>query len=219
MDQELLVEINLIELLLISTMAFFGSFFHRFWQFIYNHYPITIETWMAIFSNMIIVSIITYSLDPLITAVHPRFIILPPLLMGLVGEELINKLIHMHSSLSFIDWFLKYFHIKNQDSEPPNTEPDESLINKEAKYQELLTNMIEIYNKIEEDIEQYNTTQDAKIIMLCYRDMLMNVSLTESRYRQFAYKDDILTRRHNDMLESYKTLLDLKNKIYKDWSK
>lgn len=214
MDNDILLDLNIIEILLISTMAFLGSFFHRFWQFIYNHHPITLNTWMAIFVNMLIISVITYSFNPLLSTIHQRLILLPPLLMGLVGEELINKLIHIESSLGFIDWFLKYFKLKNPDSETPNITADEEFINKQAKYQELLANIIELNNKLEDSINEYRQTKNDKIIIECYRDILMSISLVEARYRQFAYKDDILEHRHDDMISLYRDLNNYKKKIY-----
>ena len=215
LSPETLIDFNIVEILLITTMAFLGSFFHRLWSFVFHRKPITLNTWMAILCNMIIVAIICLSLDPFVAAVHPRLVLLPPLLMGLVGEELINLLIHLDSSLGIIDWALNYFGIRKKDFHDPKLPDITPQEQTHQKYQELLENIIDVINKIEEGLQEYEEVKDDKIILQCSRDISKDISMIELKYNSCTDMDKTISKKYNEMMEVNAILTDLKKNYYK----
>ena len=207
-----LIDFDIIEILLITTIAFIGAFVHRFWMFIYDKHPITFKTWAIILVNMVTVTIISLAISPMLGLIHTRLILLPPLLMGLVGEELMYKLVHIESSAELLDWFLRLFKFRDTplDKHP---EKDEALEKEKNNHRELLEKIIGIDNKIEEALRTYSDTSDPAILLNCYKEVAYEISLVEMNYHKWQDSlDGVIHRSYQDMNDSYLILVKLKNK-------
>lgn len=212
LNSDTLIDFDVIEILLITTIAFIGAFVHRFWEFIYDQRPITFKTWIAIFTNVLIVTIISLAISPMVRVAHPRFILIPPLLMGLAGEELIHKLIHIDSSTKLLDWFLRLFKLRDTPLENP-PERDDKLEKVKDNHKELLEKIIRIDNKIEEALQEYAHTSDPSVLLNCYREAIYDISIIEIDYNKWHnVLDDVVISHYEDMIESYNLLTSLKNK-------
>lgn len=119
MDKFTALNFNIIpyEVQLIILTSIIGVCFHQY----ITKKKFNLSAWV----NMIIVvmadTIICISLDPLISQVQPRLIILPPFLLGLLGNELLRKLSNIKGSTGFIDLILTTLGIKKSNSNGNNS--------------------------------------------------------------------------------------------------
>ena len=209
---ETLIDFDIIEILLITTIAFIGAFVHRFWEFVSHNHPITVRTWICIFINMIIVTIISLILSPMMGIIHSRMILLPPLLMGLAGEELTNLLVHIDSSTRLLDWFLRLFKIRTTPLEHP-PDKDNRLEEIRNGHRQLLEKIIKVDNKMNLALHDYTTTSNHTILLTCYREVVYDISMIELDYNKWQDSlDKVIVKYYQNMLDSYKILVDLKNK-------
>lgn len=170
MDQYTLmsdINISIIEILLISTIAFIGAFIHEYVSFIKRGKRVTIVVWFNIFITVIIDIIISVSINPFIMSINPRLMLLPPLIIGLLGTELAMKLSTINGSTSFIEYILGFFKIKRADTtETPvndqyddNSSIDDEIIKINAQI-EMILQEYELTNDNEKFIEIYNLLKE-----------------------------------------------------------
>ena len=170
MDQYTLmsdINISIIEILLISTIAFIGAFIHEYISFIKKGKRVTLMVWFNIFITVIIDIIISVSINPFIISINPRLMLLPPLIIGLLGTELAMKLSTINGSTSFIEYILGFLKIKRADttSTPINNSYDDydnSSIDDE---------IIKINAQIEIILEEYELTKDDKKFIEFYKTL------------------------------------------------
>lgn len=110
------IDISIIEILLMSIIAFIGAFIHEYISFIRRGKRITIMVWLNIFVTVIIDLIISISINPFVAKIHPRLVLLPPLLIGLLGTELAIRLSTIGGSTSLIEYILGFLKIKRADT-------------------------------------------------------------------------------------------------------
>lgn len=188
MDQYTLmsdINISIIEILLISTIAFIGAFIHEYISFIKKGKRVTLMIWFNIFITVIIDIIISVSINPFIISINPRLMLLPPLIIGLLGTELAMKLSTINGSTSFIEYILGFLKIKRADttSTPINDSYDDydnSSIDDE---------IIKINAQIEIILEEYELTKDDKKFIEFYKT-LKNKSFEIKEKIDLEYSND-----------------------------
>ena len=62
-------------------------------------------------------SIICYAIDPWILEINPRLVLLPPLLLGLAGMDLVLRLSTLRGVSVFFEWILGFFQVTNAKNE------------------------------------------------------------------------------------------------------
>lgn len=149
------IDISIIEILLMSIIAFIGAFIHEYISFIRRGKRITIMVWLNIFVTVIIDLIISISINPFVAKIHPRLVLLPPLLIGLLGTELAIRLSTIGGSTSLIEYILGFLKIKRADTTqtPKDNVPtvddslDDEIVKISAKMELLLTEYYREKNK------------------------------------------------------------------------
>ena len=117
-----------VEILLVLGVSFVGASVHE--------YVFRSEGNRSIFKNpnvwisTIVSSIICYALNPWISNFNPRLMLLPPLLLGMAGMDLVRRLATPEGSSSLIEYILGFFGITNKKTEgtygiPPVEEKEE----------------------------------------------------------------------------------------------
>lgn len=112
--------VSVLEIILLLIVSYIGTIIHEYifipgkTKFVKN-----IRVWLTVIMNFII----CYSINPYIVDFNPRLILLPPLILGLLGNELALRLGTIKGSTSFIEYILGFFGIKNK----LNKEERESL--------------------------------------------------------------------------------------------
>lgn len=162
------IDISIIEILLMSIIAFIGAFIHEYISFIRRGKRITIMVWLNIFVTVIIDLIISISINPFVAKIHPRLVLLPPLLIGLLGTELAIRLSTIGGSTSLIEYILGFLKIKRADTTqtPKDNVPtvddslDDAIVKISAKMELLLTEyyrekneelFLSVYKSLKED--------------------------------------------------------------------
>lgn len=103
--------VSILEIFLLLVVSYIGTIIHEYifipgkTKFIKN-----IRVWLTVIMNFII----CYSINPYIVEINPRLILLPPLVLGLLGNELAVRLGTIKGSTSFIEYILGFFGIKNK---------------------------------------------------------------------------------------------------------
>lgn len=164
------IDISIIEILLMSIIAFIGAFIHEYISFIRRGKRITIMVWLNIFVTVIIDLIISISINPFVAKIHPRLVLLPPLLIGLLGTELAIRLSTIGGSTSLIEYILGFLKIKRADTTktPQDNVPvvddslDDEIVKISAKMELLLT---EYYRDKNESLflSVYSTVKEESI--------------------------------------------------------
>ena len=124
--------------------------------------------WLNIFVTVIIDLIISISINPFVAKIHPRLVLLPPLLIGLLGTELAIRLSTIGGSTSLIEYILGFLKIKRADTTqtPKDNVPtvddslDDEIVKISAKMELLLTEyyrekneelFLSVYKSLKED--------------------------------------------------------------------
>lgn len=103
--------ISIVESVVLFIVLYIGSIVHEYFfipgktEFIKNP-----RIWLTVVMNFII----CYSINPYIIEFNPRLILLPPLVLGLLGNELAVRMGTLSGSTSFIEYILGFFGIKNK---------------------------------------------------------------------------------------------------------
>ena len=148
----------IVEFFLVWIIAFIGAVAH---EVIFNHSnDISLKN-----KNLSIVAtvdfLICYAIDPYIIQFHPRLILLPPLIFGLLGNELILRLSTIKGSTSFIEYLLGFLGITNKNEKREFGLKDE---------QQFTSNQpIEQQNQTEQSIvenEELVTNEDQKKVLI-----------------------------------------------------
>ena len=104
-----------LEILLVLGVSFVGASVHE--------YVFRSEGDRVILKNpnvwisTIVSSIICYTVDPWIATLNPRLMLLPPLLLGMAGMDLVRRLSTVEGSSSIIEYILGFFGITNKKTE------------------------------------------------------------------------------------------------------
>lgn len=98
----------------VICLSLLGSCIH---EYIFNHnnktFFLNINLWMS----TLIASIISFILDPFILEISPRLILLPPLILGLSGMDLIKHLSTVQGSLEVFKELFGFIGIKKPSTD------------------------------------------------------------------------------------------------------
>ena len=93
--------------------------------------------WINITVTVVVDALICYAINPVIVQIlHPRFMVIPPLLLGLMGTELVNKLTTVSGSLNILEYVLGWFKITKSDKTPTPKSPGDEDKPKDDEEQE-----------------------------------------------------------------------------------
>lgn len=182
------IDISIIEILLISIIAFVGAFTHEYISFIHKGKRITFNMWCNIFITVIIDIIISVSINPFIVSINPRLILLPPLLIGLLGTELAKRLTTISGSASLLEYILGFFKIKRADTTKTPKDDDyiyaakdevKDIMNK----QQLDDEIISIQIQMEVLSEEYKINKDTTKFIEVYKFIKLQSSLIKDKIR------------------------------------
>lgn len=171
-------DVSIIEILLISIIAFIGAFIHEYISFIRKGKRITIYVWGNIFTTVLTSTILSVSINPFLVTINPRLILLPPLLMGLLGTELALRLSTISGSSSFIEYILGFFKIKKQNGTKSPTELDKENLDKKVDLEDEITN---IQTQMEILMEEYKINKDDKKFVEIYKFVKFQSSLVKEK--------------------------------------
>lgn len=203
------IDVSIIEILLISIIAFIGAFIHEYISFIRKGKRITIYVWGNIFTTVLMSTIISVSINPFIMNINPRLILLPPLLMGLLGTELALRLSTISGSSSFIEYILSFFKIKKLDDIKSPTDQDEEDISKKIDLEDEITN---VQTQMEILIEEHKIDKNDKKFVEIYKFVKFQSSILKEKAEQLKPMPLSLSLKITSLI---KTEVDL-DKLYED---
>ena len=174
------ISVSIKELILIVIISFIGSLLH---EYIINVKKNNVRRISTISTNIsltvFIDTLICLSIDQIIINISPRLILLPPLIIGLVGEELAESLTTLSSSTRLIAFIFSLFGVgKGEGVKPDDTKEENNDKNRtetkdiSVETQEEKIKKFEIYtekvlNATNSLIASYasNSIDDTKFIM------------------------------------------------------
>ena len=115
MDGLLLASESAAEILLVLGVSFVGASVHE--------YVFSSGDNRAFFKNpnvwvsTLVSSIVSYTINPWVSDFNPRLMLLPPLLFGMAGMDLVKRLSTPEGSSSIIEYVLGFFGITNKKTE------------------------------------------------------------------------------------------------------
>lgn len=222
--------LSVLEIFLLLVVSYIGTIIHEYifipgkTKFIKN-----IRVWLTVIMNFII----CYSINPYIIDLNPRLILLPPLVLGLLGNELAVRLGTIKGSTSFIEYILGFFGIKNKLSkderetlgvnehrempkpilhkDEENSNTDEKVDTVDKKQEDVETKL----KKEEKDIVTENKNSKIDLVKAKYKkkeekEVFDNFKLSEDTQEQMKEINQqayiILNELDNILLEYYEDL-------------
>ena len=127
------------EMILLYVLSLFGIFIHDFFS-----KKINILAFLLKFGNHLVASVVTiicFSLDPLLTSISDRIILIFPVILGMVGKEALNRMTTLQGSTSLIEYILGFLGIVNEANKdelglPPSSDNEVKPPKKEEKPKE-----------------------------------------------------------------------------------
>lgn len=117
MGDFLLTDDAAMEILLVLGVSFIGATIHEYVFRSENHRPFFKNP--NIWVSTVVSSIICYTINPLISNFNPRLMLLPPLLLGMAGMDLVKRLATPEGSSSLIEYVLGFFGVINKKTDGP----------------------------------------------------------------------------------------------------
>ena len=109
--------ISPLEVIFISVISLIGSLIHRY---IINSDDYENDNKLDIVIDSFIIvtidTVICISIDQFIVSISPRLILLPPLLLGLIGKELIEYMSVLSSAFKLIEYILSFIGIHRKNA-------------------------------------------------------------------------------------------------------
>lgn len=134
MGEFLLASTPMAEILLVLGVSFIGASVHEYVfrsgdnRAFFKNPNIWVSTTVS--------SIICYTINPWMSDFNPRFMLLPPLLLGMAGMDLVKRLATPEGSSSLIEYFLGFFGITNKKTEGPYGIPPTPKAEEEPQVEE-----------------------------------------------------------------------------------
>ena len=136
------LSISPLEIIFISVISLIGSLIHRY-VIRSDDYKNDSKLYIVIDSFIVVTidTIICVSIDQFIISLSPRLILLPPLLLGLIGKELIEYMSEIGSSFKLIEYILSFVGIHRKNAKAVDI--DDIKVKKRKQKQNYI-NMIEL---------------------------------------------------------------------------
>jgi hypothetical protein len=129
--------VSTLELILIIVISFIASIMHEYMISIKRfHIEDKIEIINNIIMTVLIDTIICIAIDPLVAMVSQRLILIPPLILGLIGPQLLYYFSGISSTAKLIRYILSTLGIKKFDKEVDIDELEHQVEEKKKKEQE-----------------------------------------------------------------------------------
>jgi len=129
--------VSTLELILIIVISFIASIMHEYMISIKRfHIEDKIEIINNIIMTVLIDTIICIAIDPLVAMVSHRLILIPPLILGLIGPQLLYYFSGISSTAKLIRYILSTLGIKKFDKEVDIDELEHQVEEKKKKEQE-----------------------------------------------------------------------------------
>lgn len=209
-----------IEIILTFVISFIGSFTHEYITG-NNSNRSTLKN-PNVWLSAIISTILCYIINPWIIAYHPRLIFLPPLLLGLIGIDLIERLTTLKGSTGLLEYILTFFGIRRikdgTGTGIPDIENNKVNISKETenetKYVILLDNIAQIcYNAVNGVLVEYYTRHDNTAFLNSYARIKSEQEILRSSIALFKSIPISTTLKLSELLKKSMELDDIYNSI------
>lgn len=105
--------LSLLEIFLTLIVAFVGAAVH---EYVFTPGKTVLIKNAHIWATVSVDFIICYSINPYVVSLNPRLVLLPPLVIGLLGNELAIRMGTIKGSTSLIEYILGWFHIKRNST-------------------------------------------------------------------------------------------------------
>jgi hypothetical protein len=129
--------VTTLELVLIIVISFIASIMHEYMISIKRfHIDDKIEIINNIIMTVLIDTIICIAIDPFVAMVSQRLILIPPLILGLIGPQLLYYFSGISSTAKLIRYILSTLGIKKFDKEVDIDELEHQVEEKKKKEQE-----------------------------------------------------------------------------------
>lgn len=156
------------ELAPIICISFIGSCIHEYIFKTEQHHRFFFN--LNIWISTLVSSIISFTIDPWILDFNSRLIFLPPLIIGLSGMDLINKLTTLKGSAKILEFLVGFIGLKRKDSKDDLLDDDKKeekkkLFEEYKTLENLLSNFFNLSTKL---ISDYYTTKDMKYFISTY---------------------------------------------------
>ena len=149
-------DIAIIEVLLVSGIAFIGAVIHEYTMSIDVYKRVTLKSWVNIAMSVVVSTILSLAINPFFFSNWPRLALLVPFFLGLLGTQLVTKFLTIHESFGFIEYLIRLFRsIKN--GEPlvtPSDSKDLGVVD-ENDPDEILKKAISLKLQVRKAIEAY----------------------------------------------------------------
>ena len=173
----LIAKFNMIEILPIMVVSFIGACIH---EYIFKqeggHFSLfNFNLWISIFVSIIL----CYIIDPWIIEYNDRLVLLPPLLFGLAGMDLVKRMATTKGLFNIVINVLKVFGIKiNIPQEDGNNQNSTNSNEDEMRALTELDNIVhENLHKIYHTQVQYYTNHDKNLFLAEYQTIKVDLEL------------------------------------------
>lgn len=225
------------EILLVLGVSFVGSTIHEYVFRSEDHRPFfkNYNIWVS----TVVSSIICYTIDPLISGFNPRLMLLPPLLLGLAGMDLVKRLVTPEGSSSLIEYILGFFGVTNKKTEGPYGIPlqqvqlEESLPTQEQETQQPiilpnnalptllsfeslinLDNMVQsVLDKASSLIADYDTHRDREDFLRRYTVTKMNLEILKRNISAHQFVTITTALKMSEILKKDEKLVQVYNEL------
>ena len=226
------IDVSVIEILLVMIIAFMGSFAHEYISFIRSGKRITLSVWINVFVSSFVTVIICLAIDPFIINIHPRLIFLPPLIIGLLGTELISKLSTISGSANILEYILGFFGIERSDKTEPPTDPgqDRDYIHRVKKKQDtvndeikvdddqlLLERIIYTENRIVKAMNDYKRFGNKTDFLKIFSNINITLTIIKRNFARIGQPSTELLNGYLSLIETNKEFNRLYNSVLEDY--
>ena len=181
--------LSILEILLTLIVAFVGAAVH---EYVFTPGETKLFRNAHVWATVSVDFIICYSINPYIISLNPRLILLPPLIIGLLGNELAIRMGTIKGSTSMIEYILGWFNIKRNttEEETAGVKDEPGVIHEESKKQKqektddhsvnLDAETIVIDDNINSSIDQFFTNKELAVqAELDHMDQIIYFTLNE----------------------------------------